>query len=78
MFFQYSIKVNPIKNNRGSHANGREQGTEMLIEGSPLDSQVMQGLLAIESAFIHCFPSGRSALRLQSPSPVPAAPGQDR
>jgi hypothetical protein len=59
MFFQYAIQVNPVKDNRGSQTNRIEQRAEIYLEGSTLDAEVMQCLLAVEAALIHRFLSGK-------------------
>lgn len=61
MLFQYAIQVNSVEDDSRSQLNRTEQGAEVFLEGPALDAQVMQGLLAIEAALIHRFPSDRPA-----------------
>ena len=68
MFFQYAIQVNSVEDDSSSQPNRTEQGAEVFLEGPALDAEVMQGLLAIEAALIHRFPSGRPEPDRQAPS----------
>ena len=77
MFFQYAIQVNSVEDDSGSQPNRTEQGAEVFIEGPALDTEVMQGLLAIEAALIHRFPSGTPAPDRQAPSPFVSPPARD-
>lgn len=74
MFFQYAIQVNSVKNDRRSQANRTEQRAEVFIEGPALDTQVMQGLLAVEATLIHRFLSGTPWLERPLPEPFVSPP----
>jgi len=53
MFFQYTVEVNPIEDHTRSHANRRQERSIVGFEGPPLDSEILQGFLAVVAALVH-------------------------
>jgi len=53
MFFQYTVEVNPIKYDAGAHANRRQLRSIVGFESPSLDSEILQGFLAVVAALVH-------------------------
>ena len=81
MIFQYPVKVNPVKDDARSEANGDQLWTKVCFESSAFNSEILQGLLAVVATLFHVIPHQPPCGKPWSLLPIPRfavpLPGRD-